>query len=206
MKTHQTIGLYRLVTAAVVAAAVITQLVYGTQTIDGFSAANFFSFFTIESNIIGAAVFGITGIAALKKRSVERLAYVRGGATLYMTITGIVYVLLLSNADVQTPLPWVNLTLHYIFPVIIMIDWLLDNPVQSIRFKKALIWLVFPLLYGAYSLIRGASTGWYPYPFLNVDVIGLTDVLVNCLFIAVGGLLAVGAIVGLAKLDEGKRR
>jgi len=206
MKTLQTIGLYRLVTATVVAAAIITQLVYGIQTIDGFTVTNFFSFFTIESNIIGAVVFGITGVAALQKRSVERLAYLRGAATLYMTITGIVYVLLLSNADVQTPLPWVNLVLHYIFPVIIVIDWLLDNPVRSIRFKKALVWLIFPLVYAAYSFVRGASTGWYPYPFLNVDALGAHDVLVNCLFIAAGGVLAVGAIVGLAKLDEGRRR
>lgn len=206
MQRLQAIGLYRLVTTAVVAAAIITQLVYGIQTIDGFTVTNFFSFFTIESNIIGAVVLGVAGVAALQKRSIERLAYLRGAATLYMTITGIVYVLLLSNADVQTPLPWVNLVLHYIFPVVILVDWLLDNPARSIRFKKALVWLIFPLLYAAYSFVRGASTGWYPYPFLNVDAIGVHDVLVNCLFIAAGGVLAVGAIVGLAKLDEGKRR
>jgi hypothetical protein len=206
MKAYQTIGLYRLATAALVAAAIITQLVYGIQNISGFSVPNFFSFFTIESNVIGAVVFAIIGVAALQKRSIERLAYLRGAATLYMTITGVVYVLLLSNADVQTPLPWVNLTLHYIFPVIILVDWLLDNPKQTIRFKRALVWLIFPLLYGIYSLVRGTSTGWYPYPFLNVDVLGITEVLVNSLFISIFGVLAVGSIVGLAKLDEGKRR
>lgn len=206
MKTTQTIGIYRIITAFVVVAAIITQLTYGVQNINGFSVANFFSFFTIESNIIGAVVFAITGIAALQKRSVERLAYLRGAATLYMTITGIVYVLLLSNADVQTPLPWVNLVLHYIFPIIIVADWLLDNPARQITFKKSLAWLIFPLLYAVYSLIRGSSTGWYPYPFLDVSTLGLSDVLVNCLFIAAGGILAVGTVVGLAKLDENKRR
>jgi hypothetical protein len=206
MKYKQIIASYRLLTSLLVAAAVITQLVYGLHNITGFTATNFFSFFTIQSNIIGAVVFGITGYAALQNHTVERLAYLRGAATLYMTITGIIYVLLLSNADVQTPLPWVNLTLHYIFPVIIVIDWLFDNPARRIRFKKALVWLVFPLLYAAYSFIRGAATGWYPYPFLNVDILSVTEVLINCIFISICGVLAVGSIVGLAKLDDSKRR
>jgi hypothetical protein len=28
-------------------------------------------------------------------------------------------------------------------------------------------WLAFPLAYFAYSLIRGAAVGWYPYPFID---------------------------------------
>lgn len=28
-------------------------------------------------------------------------------------------------------------------------------------------WLIIPLLYSGYSIIRGAISGWYPYPFFN---------------------------------------
>ncbi len=202
MKTAQTIGLYRLVTSIVVITAVITQLVYGMQTIYAYSVVNFFSFFTIESNVFGAAVFAVAGWAAYKNRSIAHLAAIRGASTLYMAITGIVYSLLLANADVQTPIPWINAVLHYIFPVLIVADWLIDPPKKTITFKKALIWLTFPVVYAIYSLVRGASTHWYPYPFLNVDTLGYGQVLANCIVVAIGGLAILAAVVGLPKLTN----
>ena len=30
-----------------------------------------------------------------------------------------------------------------------------------------LLWLAFPAVYLGYTIIRGALTGWYPYPFLD---------------------------------------
>ena len=202
MKTSQTIGLYRLIIAIVVVVAVTTQLVYGIQNSQVFSVLNFFSFFTIESNILGAAVFTVAGWAAYQNRSIAKLAFLRGASTLYMAITGIVYSLLLANADVQTPIPWVNAVLHYIFPVLIVADWIIDPPKKTITFKKALKWLLFPVAYAAYSLIRGGYVHWYPYPFLNVDTLGYTTVAVNCVFVAVGGLAILAAIVGLPKLTK----
>ncbi len=189
-------------TSIVVIAAVITQLIYGIQTIDGYSIVNFFSFFTIESNILGATVFAVAGWAACQNRTITKLAALRGASTLYMVITGIVYSLLLANADVQTPIPWINAVLHYIFPVLIMVDWLIDQPKKSITFNKALVWLTFPVTYVVYSLVRGASTQWYPYPFLNVDTLGYGQVAANCIVIAAGGLVILAAVVGLPKLTN----
>ena len=34
-------------------------------------------------------------------------------------------------------------------------------------YRAALDWLIVPLAYFAYSLLRGAAVHWYPYPFLN---------------------------------------
>jgi len=42
--------------------------------------------------------------------------------------------------------------------------WLIFVPKGSLRWKDALFWLPYPLLYFCYSLIRGAAVGWYPYP------------------------------------------
>jgi hypothetical protein len=61
------------------------------------SLANYFSFFTIESNMLAAAMLLVGGL--LDPRS-DRWASVRGAITLYMTITGIVYAGLLSGQDV----------------------------------------------------------------------------------------------------------
>ena len=49
---------------------------------------------------------------------------------------------------------------------------------MRLTFRRALVWVVFPMAYLAYSLVRGAITGWYPYPFLDPREHGYTGVLV----------------------------
>jgi hypothetical protein len=114
-----------------------------------------------------------------------------------MVITGLVYSLLLSQVDVQTPLPWVNAVLHYIFPLVLLIDWLIDPPKRRLTNKDGLMWLSFPLIYAVYTLIRGHSTHWYPYSFINVNQHGYTTVALNILIIA---LFMIGLAAGVAKL------
>ena len=102
--TARTIGsVLRLAMAAAVVAAIVTQL---ANTISiGNSVVNFFSFFTIQSNIIGAVAVTIAAVAGPAVRSSVWLSQLRGAATLYMGITGMIFSLLLSGADVQTPIP-----------------------------------------------------------------------------------------------------
>jgi hypothetical protein len=137
-----------------------------------FNPGNFFSYFTVESNIFAAIIF-LCGAAVLWRggREGKTLALFRGAATLYMVTTGIVFGVLLSGYDPSTLtlVKWDNTVLHYIIPVAVLVDWLIDPPVNKIVFKKALVWLAFPLVYLVYTLIRGPIAGWYPYPFLNPD-------------------------------------
>jgi len=112
--TARTIGsVLRLAMAAAVVAAIITQLA-NTVSI-GNSVVNFFSFFTIQSNVIGVVAVTIAALAGPAARSSVWLSQLRGAATLYMGITGMIFSLLLSGADVQTPIPWVNSVLHYVW-------------------------------------------------------------------------------------------
>ena len=62
-----------------------------------FDAGNFFSFFTIESNILTAVVLGV---GALRDPLGHGWQLFRGAVTLYMTIIGIVYNLLLTDTGV----------------------------------------------------------------------------------------------------------
>lgn len=202
MQPKTIIVLCRFIIAAVVLAAVITQLLYGVQHIANFDPANFFSFFTIESNILGAIAFLLAGWATWKSKNIPHLVMYRGATTLYMVITGIVYSVLLANADVQTPIPWVNVVLHYIFPVVILVDWLIDPPKKPIAFRRTILWLLFPVTYAAYSLIRGAYVHWYPYPFLNVDQLGYQQVLINSLGIALASIVMAIAIAWLPLLSK----
>jgi hypothetical protein len=58
-------------------------------------------------------------------------------------------------------------------------------------------WLAYPLAWLVYTLVRGASTDWYPYPFVNVDQLGYDGVLVRCVFLCVGITLAAAAVLWL---------
>lgn len=188
MKRHIVISLIRLALAALAFTAIVVQMLDSLER--GRSIANFFSFFTIESNILAAGILlilGVAGFIGVKRKGFE---YLRGAATLYMSMTGIIYVLLLSGNEValQTTLPWVNMVLHYIMPVAVVIDWLANPPASALSYKKALWWIVFPVGYLLYSFIRGPIVGWYPYPFMNPLVTPWPTIIVICIVIALGTL------------------
>lgn len=193
----------RLLMAAAVVAAIITQL---ANTISiGNSVVNFFSFFTIQSNIIGVIAITIAALAGPVARGSVWLSQLRGAATLYMAITGMIFSLLLSGADVQTPIPWVNSTLHYIFPLFIVIDWLVDRSVRPLSFKQGLIFLSYPVAYGAFCLIRGPIVDWYPYPFLDPRTHGYPYVVVMMVVVAIVGLALAWVLCWASRWDFGRR-
>ena len=140
---------------------------------DRFNPANHYSYFTILSNVFAACVAFLGVFRPVSPQ-------LRGAAVVYMATTGIVYALLLRNIDVDTP-AYANWVLHYIVPVLVVVEWLLA-PERTVR---AWQWLAFPAVYLAYSLIRGEIVGWYPYPFLDPRAHGYGEVAVSCVFVAV---------------------
>ncbi|CAN5377149.1 Pr6Pr family membrane protein [soil metagenome] len=177
-------------------AAVSYQL--SIQIADGAPVANFLSFFTIESNIVAALVLVATGLLPLSRRP-GWWDGLRGAATLYMVTTGIVYNTLLLDVDVGNLAPWVNNVLHRIMPLVILADWLLALPRERVSRRTSLLWLIFPILYCAYSLIRGPYVDFYPYPFLDPRLdggYGRVAIFIAVLSIAIAGLALLVAWVG----------
>jgi hypothetical protein len=95
------------------------------------------------------------------------LELIRGAAVVYLAVTFVVFALLLSGTNVDTAIPWVNTVLHQVFPLVVIADWIIDPPRWAISVRQSMVWLAYPLGWLAYTLVRGALTGWYPYPFLN---------------------------------------
>ncbi len=150
-------------------AAVTTQLVLMLDRPNS-NIANFFSFFTIQSNIIAAFVLLASGVMGLRgKASSRRWDVVRGGAVSWMATTGIVFAALLSGMDVDLQLtePWVDVVLHQVMPLVMVADWLLAPPRHRLTVRSGLVWILYPAVYAAYSLVRGPMVDWYPYPFLD---------------------------------------
>lgn len=149
-------------------------------------AQNFFSYFTIQSNLIAVAVF-LIGVAWWRTAPTPIWELVRGASVLYMTLTFVVFALLLSNTNVDTALPWVNTVVHQIMPIAVVADWLIDPPRNGIPFTTSLRWLTYPLVWTAYTLVRGMTSGWYPYPFLDPANGGYGSVAIYIVAILVFG-------------------
>ncbi len=146
----------------------------------GYSVVNFISFFTIQSNILAAAVLILSAWYVLTRKQSRHFTMLRGAAVVYMVITGVVYWLLLRNVDVQINQEWINIVLHYIMPLVILLDWFIFRAPQRIRYPHALLmWSSFPFIYLMYTLIRGSFAGWYPYPFLDPSIYGYAGITVT---------------------------
>lgn len=166
---------YRIAFAVLAAVALGRQahLVVG----QGRGLVDFFSYFTIESNILGVLVLAWGGIRGRVSDQV------RGAVVVYLAITGVVYAVLLADVPGQHIEPWVNTVVHQVMPIVVVADWLLVPPRD--RLPQVWWWLVFPLVYLAYSLVRGPFAHWYPYPFLDPRASGYGHVVVSAVGIAV---------------------
>lgn len=179
---------YRLAGAALIVSAAVHTLVVKWDE-PTFSLGNFFSYFTNLSNFLAAAVLSWSALRAAPRSTSERFELLRGAATLYMAVTGLVYALLLSGYDSLSEVtpPHTNWIMHRIMPVVMVADWLFVPPRRALVFRRTLVWLAFPVVYLAYTLIRGPIVDWYPYPFLDPTRDGgYPRVALACTVIAAG--------------------
>jgi hypothetical protein len=141
----------------------------------------YFSFFTILTNFLVALVFTATVFSSEPGwGQFFRRPSVQAGSAAYIAIVGITYRLLLRQLWNPQGMQWVaDIILHDIIPVGYVLYWLLFAPRMELRWKDALGWLVYPAVYAVYVLARGAVSGLYPYPFMDVNVLGYGGVLVH---------------------------
>jgi hypothetical protein len=169
------------VAAALLAAVAITYQLARLQGHPSFGGVgNFFSFFTIQSNVLAAAALVLAAVVRRDERSVGFEA-ARTAATFYIVVTGVVFAALLSGMQEQldTHNAFANSVLHYVIPAAAAVDWIVDPPRHRLGTTVALAWLAYPLAWFAYTLVRGAAVGWYPYPFVDVSEHGYGRVIGN---------------------------
>ena len=191
------LGFARLGFAVVGLTAIVSLLIHNASATADYNYLNFFSFFTVDANILAALVLLVAGAAALRGNQSRELSGLRGAVTTYMAITGIVYNLLLADLteNLQTNVQWANVIVHILMPIVLVVDFLIDRTVHRLGLRNALWWLVFPLVWTAYTLIRGAIVDWFPYPFLDhrlhsIGVVALYVVGIAVAFFVVSTALA----------------
>ena len=198
MARRSVIALYRLGFGLLTVAAIITQLV-SLASSGTFDPVNYFTYFTILSNLIATALL-LIGAARWRSPRSPRLDFLRGGAVVYMSVTGVVFAALLRGTNVDTAIPWVNSVVHELLPLVILADWLIDPPEARLTYRQGAFWLVFPAAWIIYELIRGAVTGTYHYPFTNPANGGYGTVALTSVVILIFMLLVCAAVVWLANL------
>jgi hypothetical protein len=193
------------VTALAVAVGIVIQVVVTATTTEGFfpdnpdRVFNVFAYFTIQSNLLLGGTCLLLAIDPDRWHSVV-FKTLRLNGVLCIAVTGIVYHLVLAGSDTLSGGAAVaNFFVHTVTPVLGVLGWLIFGP-RGQTDSRVVGWsLVFPLLWLAFTLIRGEGTGFYPYPFMNVTEHGYGTVLLNCLLVA---LLFLALAAGTTLLDR----
>ena len=158
---------------------ILNRTTYISETI-----IRYFSFFTIESNLLVALCFSIL---VLKPKSKMGLFFEKTpnitAVTLYILIVGITYNLILRFLWQPSGFQKIaDELLHSVIPTLVLLHWLFFTQKQNLKYKHISSWLIFPSLFLIYTLIRGHFVLNYPYPFLDVTVLGYPTVLLNSLY------------------------
>ena len=126
---------------------------------------------------------GVNGAVAL-------FPAMKGAFTLMIAVTILVYHFLLAGGkapeyDGTNIQRWLaNMLLHYVAPAMVILDWILFDPKRVFRRFDPLLWLIIPVLYAVFTLIRAEIGGEiagkgtrFPYFFLDIDAIGWSGML-----------------------------
>lgn len=182
------------IAAAVISLAAVAATFFDTAARTSINPFNFFGFFTVQSNIFTAIVLLIVGVVGLARRKRSAgLSLAFAAATTYIVVVGVVYNTLLVGQAGGIDVPWANTVLHVIVPIYVAVDWLLFGDRRPIPMTRVWFILVYPIIWLLIVLLRGATDGWVPYPFLAPGT-GYGSVAVYCVIIAVV-IAAVGLLV-----------
>ncbi len=183
-------------------------------------------FYTIQSNVLCFLFFsclllktimdirskGIKGVTVL-------LPHFKGAVTLAVAVTFLVYHFILvprfvnDSGHTYILLNWQNILVHYFVPIATVTDWLLFDKKLSFRWFDPIFWLLLPLNYFLFVLIRAKVGGIieivkspYPYFFIDVDLLGWIDVLKNAALLILFFLLLGYFIYLIDKLEFRRTR
>lgn len=207
--------IYRLLFLFLCEAGILLQYAALSQ---GGNAAMLSCYYTILSNILCFVYFAVLVVAQRKKEN----PLVKGSVTMCIAVTGLVYHFMLNgvmeaNADQISPVLLAgNLLVHYVVPVMVVLDYFLFFPKGQYKSLYPIAWLVLPYLYFGFVLLRaeisdslfsgfGGAKSRFPYPFLDVDLYGWDKVLLIVLGITVA-FLALGYIAYVIDRLLGKSR
>ncbi|WP_085317051.1 Pr6Pr family membrane protein [Derxia lacustris] len=165
----------------------------------------YFGYFTILTNLLVALACSFAALAPVSRAGRWLLRpRVSGGIAAGIVLVGLGHHFLLRQLSAQDGPQWLaDELLHYVTPPAYLLWWWLAARSQPLAWADAAMWCVYPVGYFVLTLLRGAITGLYPYPFIELPALGTERTLLNA-----GVLLGVFAATGyaLVALDRLARR
>ncbi|MDD0970650.1 MULTISPECIES: Pr6Pr family membrane protein [Pseudomonas] len=167
---------------------------------------SFFSYFTVLTNTL---VVVVLTCAVTDRESAARRwflqPWVSSGIAVSIAVVGLAYSILLRH--LWHPQGWQFIAdelLHDVMPLLFLAYWWQCVPKGCLRLKHLPLWLIYPLVYFAYALLRGHLLGAYAYPFIDVALLGYPQVFINAGGILVGFVLMALLVVGIDRW-QGRR-
>lgn len=207
--------IFHLATFLVTTFALVLQLVLvvqGHRVLDetnrpdlGTRLVRFCSYLTIWAN---ALVAWTTGTLALGRDRDTRLwRALRADAVVLILLAGVVHFFLLRPLlDLDGWDLAADRLLHMVVPVVAVTGWLLFGPRGRLTTADLGPFLVLPVGWLGYTLVRGAAVDWYPYPFIDVGEHGYARVLATCAGVSLLMLAIAWAAVWLERRLHARRR
>ena len=139
-----------------------------------FRPFEYFAYFSIVTAIFAGLFFVITGFGLLLKiEDTKWVEITRLSFTVALIVVSVVYHALLADAandvrdgDYAWPvLP--NEIIHTYAPILAALEYLISIRAFRIRLRAFLWVAVFPLTWLVLSIVRGTTTNWWPYWFLD---------------------------------------
>ena len=151
-----------------IAAAVVLVLAYAYALRIGAGDPNpfdFFGYFTNQTSLLAAIVLAAVGARLIAGRPVPSwLTTARAVVTAYLIVVAVVYNVLVPGTG-SAP-PWVSFLLHGVFPVVMLLGWILIGDRPRLPWRMLWVLLPYPAVWLTVVLIRGVTDGWVPYGFL----------------------------------------
>ncbi|TFG04532.1 MAG: hypothetical protein EU536_04420 [Promethearchaeota archaeon] len=164
-----------------------------------------FSTYTVQSNLLVLAWLSVAIIFQEKNKNHWFFSQVvRGAITLYITVTFIIFALLLSFLYQPTGIAaFTNLVSHYLVPILFLLDWFLTELRRKYAWKYTVMWLAYPVFYLIFTLVRGYYTSDYIYYFIDPNLLGL-ELFIGAVTIIAGFFIGLGALLVLLNKKLGQ--
>lgn len=184
MLTRRIFGWSRLLAAAVCIVSLTHRMLWGmgSQTL---ASDNFFAYLTIQSNIAFALLSIIAGFVALRRDEDPLWLTTARALVISWTITaGLAFSIIVWQAGLRgipITVPWSDVVLHYVLPAFAVVSWLIGPGRREASWRVVPFVLLYPVVWGVFTIWRGRIIGWYPYYFLDPrQVSGLGEMALSC--------------------------
>jgi len=168
---------------------------------------SFFSYFTVLSNTLVATV--LTCELTSRESAARRWflqPWVSSGIAVSIAVVGLAYNVLLRHLWHPQGWQWLaDELMHDVMPLLFLAYWWCCVPKGALRLRHIAAWVIYPVVYFAYSLWRGHLLAVYPYPFIDVEKLGYPQVFVNAGGLLVGFIFIALVLIGLDRWHAGRK-